>query len=113
MVPVFILLALYEPVTIWVGKRVPFLQKLFDKVFYITKKRHASKFQKWGAAALILFVAVPLPITGAWSGSVAAFVFGIPYKKAVLYIGLGVCIAAIIVSILTLAGIGVHSAVEA
>ncbi|MDI6689729.1 MAG: small multi-drug export protein [Actinomycetota bacterium] len=30
--------------------------------------------------ALVTFVAIPLPMTGAWSGSVAAFVFGIPLK---------------------------------
>lgn len=111
VVPVLVLLALYQPVTTWLGSKVPFFKKIFDKVFDITKKRHAAKFQKWGAAALILFVAIPLPMTGAWSGSVAAFVFGIPYRKAVGYILIGLCIAAAIVTTITLAGTGLYDAV--
>jgi len=52
--------------------------------------------------ALISFVAIPLPMTGVWSGAVAAFVFGVPYKKSVLMISIGAVIAGLIVSLVTL-----------
>ena len=70
---------------------------------------HSLRFQKYGAMALIILVAIPLPMTGAWTGSLAAWVFQIPPIQAVILIGLGVLIAGIIVTILTLSGIEISS----
>ena len=64
-----------------------------------------SRFQKYGDLALVLVVAIPLPMTGAWSGSLAAWVFNIPARRAIPLIGLGVVIAGVIVTALTLSGI--------
>ena len=69
------------------------------------QKKLAGKYEKSGLIALMLFVAIPLPFTGAWTGAAAAFVFGIPFKKSFPTVALGVLIAGVIVSILTL-GIG-------
>ena len=63
------------------------------------------RFQKYGDLILILLVAIPLPMTGAWSGSLAAWVFDIPARRAIPLIGLGVVIAGIVVTALTLSGI--------
>ncbi|MCA9375801.1 MAG: small multi-drug export protein [Candidatus Doudnabacteria bacterium] len=108
MIPVVGLLALYGPLSEWLSKHSTLAKHFFDWLFQATRERHKEKFQKWGAAALILFVAIPIPVTGAWTGSVAAFVFGIPYKHALGYIFLGVCIASVIVTLLTLAGGGLY-----
>ena len=70
---------------------------------------HSLRFQKYGAMALIILVAIPLPMTGAWTGSLAAWVFQIPPIQAAILIGLGVLIAGIIVTILTLSGIEISS----
>lgn len=51
--------------------------------------------------ALITFVAIPLPMTGGWSGALAAFVFGIKPKKAIPLIFVGIAIAGIIVGFLS------------
>jgi len=51
---------------------------------------------------LLFFVAVPLPITGAWTGCAAAFVFGIRFKYAFPTITGGVMIAGLIVSLASL-----------
>ena len=51
---------------------------------------------------MVIFVAIPLPITGAWTGSVAAFLFGIPFKRALGLIFIGVLISGLIVTFLTL-----------
>jgi uncharacterized membrane protein len=53
---------------------------------------------------LVLFVAVPLPITGAWTGSFAAVLFGLKFKHAFLSIVVGVFIAGVIVTCLSLLG---------
>ena len=63
------------------------------------------RFHTYGDMALVLLVAIPLPMTGAWTGSMAAWVFKIPARRAIPLIGLGVVIAGIIVTALTLSGI--------
>jgi uncharacterized membrane protein len=70
---------------------------------------HSLRFQRYGAMALIILVAIPLPMTGAWTGSLAASVFQIPQIQAIILIGLGVFIAGVIVTILTLSGIEIGS----
>jgi uncharacterized membrane protein len=49
-------------------------------------------------------VAIPLPVTGAWTGSLAAVIFGLKFKHAMLSIFVGVLIAGVIVTCLSLLG---------
>jgi uncharacterized membrane protein len=86
-------------------KLIPSLGKLANWFFAITRKRHQRKFSKWQDLALVIIVAIPLPFTGAWTGSLASYVFGVPPKRAFSLIALGVSIAALIVTILTINGI--------
>lgn len=65
---------------------------------------HGAKFQKYGAIALIMLVAIPLPMTGAWTGSFAAWLFGIPGRKTLILISIGLIIAGTIVTIISIAG---------
>lgn len=69
------------------------------------RKRNAERFHKHGSAALALMVALPLPITGVWTGCLAAWTFEIPFRRALPAIAAGVLIAGIIVTGLTGAGI--------
>ncbi|HDH31646.1 MAG TPA: ligand-binding protein SH3, partial [Candidatus Wolfebacteria bacterium] len=69
------------------------------------RKRHNHHFEIWKGLALILFVAIPLPFTGAWSGTVAAFIFGIPIWKAILMIGTGILISGLIVLLISITGL--------
>ena len=73
-----------------------------QKLWHWTKKKHQNKFTRWGDLALLPFVAVPLPLTGAWTGALAAVIFGIPFWRALSLIAVGVIIAGIIVSLITL-----------
>ena len=54
--------------------------------------------QKYGVWGLMIFVMIPLPITGAYIGTIAAYVFGISYKKALIAISSGIIISSIIVA---------------
>ena len=78
-----------------------FVERFLNWIFARTRKR-SKLIEKYEALGLILFVAVPLPITGAWTGCVAAFLFGIKKRIAFLCISLGVLIAGIIVTATTL-----------
>lgn len=82
--------------------RIYFLNKFFNWLFEKTRKKHTKSFERWQNLALVIFVAIPLPGTGAWTGALIAYVFGIPLKRAFPLIGLGVLIAGIIVTSITL-----------
>ena len=50
----------------------------------------------------MFFVAIPLPVTGAWTGAVAAWLFGVKKKEALLFISFGVVIAGVLVTLISL-----------
>lgn len=87
-------------------RRFYFFNRLLNYIFSRTRDHHAHKFEKWEHWALLILVAIPLPFTGAWTGSVAAFLFDIPFKKSLALILGGILIAGLIVSLLTLFGVG-------
>ena len=54
--------------------------------------------RKYGVWGLMLFVMIPLPITGAYIGTIAAYIFGINYQKSLLAISSGITISSILVA---------------
>ena len=64
-------------------------------------KEHSDKFYRWGSLALVIIVGIPVPGTGSWTGSVLAFLFNIPYWKALLLIFAGILISGTIVTALS------------
>ncbi len=79
---------------------------LYESVFSFFEKRVQKKLegpiQKYGFWALMIFVMIPLPVTGAYSGTLAAWAFKIPKAKGFLAVSLGVLIAGVIVSVAVL-----------
>lgn len=67
-----------------------------------THRAHSKAYERWGALALVLFVAVPLPATGAWTGALGAVLLGVPLRHALPLIALGVLLAGGIVLLLSL-----------
>lgn len=101
LVPVPFILWWLGPVTDWAERHWPGLHRFLDRLFEVTRRRHTRRFDRLRDLALITFVAVPLPITGAWSGSLAAFVFGVRRGRAFALIAVGVAIAGVIVTGIT------------
>lgn len=104
LIPVAALLLFLGPVSGWLSGKSSFMKKFFTWLFERTGRKAGQRITVYGDIALVSFVAVPLPFTGAWTGAVAAFLFGIPFKKAFPLISLGVLISGGIVLILTKAG---------
>jgi uncharacterized membrane protein len=100
--PVPFLLLLLGPVANLLS-RVTIFRKILEWIFRISRKR-GGIVEKYGILGLVLFVAIPLPVIGAWTGSILAFLLGLPFKRAFPAIMLGVFIAGIIVTVLTLLG---------
>ncbi len=102
IIPPILILWLFPGIAAWLQKKSKFMAKFLEWLFTRTRRRTKDKIEKYGNLALILFVAIPLPYTGAWTGALAAWLFGIPFKKAIPNIFLGIIIAGIIVTSITL-----------
>ncbi len=83
--------------------------RFFEKTVDRARKKVGEKVRKYGLLGLMLFVAVPLPITGAWTGTIGAWVLGLDRKKSILFIMLGVLIAGIVVTTVVYTGAGIAS----
>ncbi len=82
-------------------KKVPGIKKL---VFWLEDKtlKKRDKIDKYGIWGLLLFVAIPLPGTGGWTGALLASLLHLDKKKSFLVISLGVFIAGLIMTVLSL-----------
>ena len=100
MLPIPFILLLLGPVSNFL-MRFALGKRFFGWLFARTRKKSAS-IEKYEALGLTLFVAIPLPVTGGWTGAMAAFLMGIPFWKSMLYILMGVMIAGVIMTILAL-----------
>jgi len=92
VVQFFLNFTLFKPLINWV----------LDK----TRSKHSSKFAALGKVLLVTLVALPLPGSGAYTGSLVAYLFGVPYKSALTLISIGVTISGVIVALITLGGHG-------
>lgn len=81
-------------------RRFKFFEKIIDKLEKKTEKNKDKvlKYEAWG---LLLFVAIPLPGTGGWTGALMAALLDIRLQKSLPIIALGVLIAGFIMSGLT------------
>jgi len=98
--PVPIILWLLPPFTTWAERHWKWLHRILDRLHGYTERRHGSRFERLADLALVTFVAIPLPVTGAWSGSLAAVVFGVDKRRAIPLIFAGIIIAGLIVTFL-------------
>jgi uncharacterized membrane protein len=86
-------------------RKFRFWTKVMDWLFKRTRERADGKIIKYEYLGLIMFVAVPLPFTGAWTGSLIAYLFDLKFSKSLFTILLGVVISATITVILYSTGL--------
>lgn len=98
--PIFLALRLFYDKVL---SRIPLFDKYLDRVRKIGK----PKVEKYGFWGLTLFVAIPLPITGAYTGTILAWLLGMNWKKAFPAVGLGVIVAGVVVLLITLGVISI------
>ena len=88
--------------------KVGIFEKMLHWLFERTRRR-GKIITRYKRIGLALFVAIPLPVTGAWTGSLAAVLFGLKFKQAFLSISVGILIAGVIVTCATLLGWAIFS----
>ena len=109
LVPVPFIIFYIKKIFLWIRKRIPKLNSLVDRL----EQRAASKSDTvkksafWG---LFLFVAIPLPGTGAWTGALIAAMLDMRLKRAFPVISLGVITAGIVVTVVTALGFTIFTA---
>lgn len=103
ILPIPIIYYLLEPVSRFLSKR-PFMRRFFDWLYKRAKER-SEIVRRYEALGLAIFVGIPLPGTGAWTGCVVASILRMRFIPAFLAISAGVIMAGIIVTSLTLSGI--------
>ncbi len=86
------------PISDYLSARWTFHKRFLEYLFSRTRKKFNHTRGAWGSLALIIFVAIPLPMTGGWSGALAAYLFGIPFRQALALISIGIFIAGLLVS---------------
>ncbi len=102
LLPVPFILLFLNAIVRFLGK-VGLFARFFEWLFEHARKR-GRIIERYERIGLALFVAIPLPVTGAWTGSLAAVLFGLKFKPAMLSISIGVVIAGIIVTCATMLG---------
>lgn len=93
LLPIVPILVLFRPISVW------FLRfKLYERFYHWLFQRaleKGEKVQKYGAIGLILFTAIPIPTTGAYTACLVAILFFIPLRPAAIAISTGVVIAGV------------------
>ena len=79
----------------------PLVEKMENKA--MKKRDQIEKYEFWG---LVLFVGIPLPGTGAWTGALVASLIDMDIKKAFKAILLGICLAAVIMTLISYGVLG-------
>lgn len=98
---------------------VPFILLLFNRIFSWMKRykslnkinnfienklrKNTGKMEKYKELGLIIFVAIPIPTTGLWTGSAVAAFLGLDFKKSFFCTAMGGAISAVIITILSIA----------
>lgn len=99
MIPIPFILLFIKKIFAWMRK-FPRFAKIVDKMEERSEKKKGTieKYKEWG---LLLFVAIPLPGTGGWTGSLIAALLDLRIKKCLPIVALGVFIAGLIMSLIT------------
>jgi uncharacterized membrane protein len=107
LIPIFILNFL-EIITEFLSKHFAFFKKIINWLFERTRKQYTKNFEIYKSLALFMIAVLPFPFAGTWTASLCAFLFNVPFKRAVFLIFAGNSIAALVLTLVTLGIINVH-----
>lgn len=85
--------------------KMTWYKNFFDRFVERARIKLREKVERWGWMGIAVFVAIPLPITGAWTGTLGAWVLGLSRRKTMLAVIAGVIAAGAIVTAVVLLGI--------
>jgi uncharacterized membrane protein len=84
-------------------------ERVFDSLINRARRKVAPEVERYGTWGLIVFIGIPLPLTGAYTGAMGAWVLGMSFRRAFLPVCAGVLLAGVIVTavyyLVTVAGV--------
>ena len=80
-------------------------KKFFENFIERARNKLHKNVERWGWLGIAVFVAIPLPITGAWTGTLGAWVLGLSKRRTMIAVIIGVICAGTIVTAVMLLGI--------
>lgn len=106
MLPIPVILLFVKVVLNWMAKcKIKLFNKIANWIFRKADKNR-PKIEKFGFWGLYIFVAIPLPGTGAWTGSLVAALIDMRFGKAILAVALGVLTAGVIMTLISYGVLG-------
>lgn len=101
-IPPFFILLLAGKFHNWISKKSGYFASGWIKVLNRAQEKFSHDYKKYGLIGLMIFIGIPLPYTGAYTGALAAFVFGISFKSAWPYFLAGIFISGTITLLITI-----------
>ncbi|MDP6670647.1 MAG: small multi-drug export protein [archaeon] len=86
--------------------RVKLINDIYEKIVARTQRKVEPYVERFGTVGVALFIAVPLPGSGVWTGALAAYLLGLKFRKFALANIVGVLIAAVTVTAISLGLLG-------
>ncbi len=84
-------------------RRVAFIDRIYTKYVDALRERVRDRLNRWGYIALLLFVGVPLPGSGVYTGALISYLFNMDKLRSMIYISLGAIMASTVVVYLVVA----------
>lgn len=87
---------------IWLATRISFIDRLYQHYLKKTQRKIHPLVERWGILGLSIFIGIPLPVSGVYTGAFGAKIIGMDFKEFLISSIVGVCMAALIVLMVTL-----------
>lgn len=107
LIPAPFIILLIKKIFEWLETPSKFFERLIERIIRRNNDKHRVKIDKYGLLGLLIIVAIPLPGTGVWSGSLAAALFDFKFRPALLVIIIGNLIAAILILLIAMSAISI------
>ncbi|HOU17487.1 MAG TPA: small multi-drug export protein [Candidatus Marinimicrobia bacterium] len=104
-----ILIYLLMDLIIKIITKIPVITKVWDNYVAKTQQKIQKGVDKYGKWALAIFIGIPLPGSGVYTGALAAYLIGLRFKKFMVANVIGVIIAGIAVTVICLTGASVSN----
>ncbi|MDR0784937.1 MAG: small multi-drug export protein [Treponema sp.] len=85
--------------------KMEWYQRFFERFIGKARSKLANGVERWGWFGVSLFVAIPLPLTGAWTGTLGAWVLGLSKRKTMMAVVVGVLISGAVVTAIVVFGV--------
>ncbi|MGI6589073.1 MAG: small multi-drug export protein [Candidatus Iainarchaeum sp.] len=86
---------------IFIFLKVPILKKFYDKIVVRAQKKAYPLVEKYGLIGMSIFIAIPLPGSGSWTGALVGNLLNFGYKRFFIANAIGIIIAGLIVTVIS------------